>query len=208
MIYIFAAHPDDIIIGCGGTVAKYVKDKKKVTSVAFSYGENRNPILDPSYITKKLIAASKKSFKLLGPKTVLIGLPDSKLKKNLNSNTEKKIKSLFRKNPPKIVIIPDLSSTLSSHRAVAKFIIRVIKELKLKPQIYVFEIDMPIKLFRRETPKLYVDITNTYEQKQKAIELFKSHADINAYFEFINKIRDTFHGMKIGAKQAEVFYKL
>ena len=138
----------------------------------------------------------------------MLGLPDSKLKKNLNSNTEKRIKELLRKSPPKIVIIPAVSSPRPSHRAVAKFVINVVKSLKLKPQIYTFEIDFPFKLFQRETPKLYVDTTSAFEKKQKAIEIFKSHAGLNAYQEFVSKVRDTMQGRRIGSKQAEVFYKL
>lgn len=38
-ILAFAAHPDDVELSCGGTIAKYVAQGKKVGIVDFTKGE-------------------------------------------------------------------------------------------------------------------------------------------------------------------------
>lgn len=40
---VFCAHPDDEVLGAGGTIAKYAREGKKVIAVIFSYGESSHP---------------------------------------------------------------------------------------------------------------------------------------------------------------------
>lgn len=207
MIYIFSAHPDDAVTSCGGTIAKYVSQGKKVMSVIFSYGENRNPILDPAYLTTQLITASKKAFKILGSETLLLGLPDSQLKKHLKKpEVEKKIKNLFRKHPPKIIVTHNKDDPRTTHKAITTFVIGLLG--RYKPKIYTFGMDLPFRIIRAEKPKLYIDISHTSAAKQRASRFFKSDRELISYKETLNKLKDRFNGFRIGAEYAEVFYKI
>ena len=209
MIIIFSAYPDAAVMGCGGTIAKYAYKGEKVVSVIFSYGENTSPILDPVYLILKLISASKKAFKILKSKPIFLGLSDSKLKKRIKEQKiEKKIKNLLKKYKPKIIITHDVADARSAHRSIANFIIRIVKELRLKTQVYTFGIDLPFKLIRREAPKLYVDISKTFRTKQRAIECFEVNKEVNMFQKSVTHVRDIVNGFRIGTRYAEVFYKL
>lgn len=209
MILVFAAHPDDVMVACGGTIAKYARQGKKVVPIIFSYGENTNPLLDPSYLTARLINESKKAFNILGSKPVLLGLSDINLKKKLeNPEVEKKIKALLSKNKPEAVFVHDSTDPRPAHKIIYKFVMELIKKLKLKARIYTFSVDIPFKLIHREHPKLYVDISSTFKTKQRAVMAFKSHREINIYQQGISKIRDIVYGLRAGVRAAEVFYRL
>lgn len=209
MIYIFSAHPEDAVTFCGGTIAKYVSQGKKVTAVIFSYGENRNPILDPAFLTNQLITASKKAFKLLGSKTLLLGFPDSKLRSLIKKpEIENKIKALFHLHPPEMIITHNLDDPGAKNRAVTKFVVELVEKLRLKPKIYTFGIDLPFRIVRTEKPKLYIDISYTFPVKKHAVSLFKQDTDVIDYKETLLKIKNTFYGLKIGASYAEKFYKV
>ena len=45
IILVVAAHPDDEVLGCGGTLAKYAKNKNNIVNVLFiSDGESSRPV--------------------------------------------------------------------------------------------------------------------------------------------------------------------
>jgi LmbE family N-acetylglucosaminyl deacetylase len=52
-ILVIAAHPDDEVLGCGGTIAKYTKDKIEVNILFISDGES-----------SRKLSKKKKSFKI------------------------------------------------------------------------------------------------------------------------------------------------
>ena len=55
VIMVFAAHPDDEVIGAGGTIAKYAREGRQVVSVIFSYGEGSDPASEPENIIQKRV---------------------------------------------------------------------------------------------------------------------------------------------------------
>ena len=54
---VVCAHPDDNILGAGGTIAKYSSEGKKVITVIASYGESGNPWLKENVILGHLVPA-------------------------------------------------------------------------------------------------------------------------------------------------------
>ena len=81
-ILILAAHPDDEILGVGGTAAKYAKDKEKIITAVFSLGE-----LTPMWIKPEIIKAtrkkeSEKAQKIIGiSKAYFLDLKDGRIGK-------------------------------------------------------------------------------------------------------------------------------
>ncbi len=208
MMYVFSAYPNIAINCCGGTIAKYSAEGESITPVIFSFGENTNPLLDPSHITAQLIKESRAAFKLLRCKPIFLGLPDKRLRKRItDSKIETQIKQLLRKSRPEIIFTHDIYDANPTYRKIAKFIEKTVAELKLKTRIYAFRAEFPIKLIKREVPKLYVDITDRYAAKQEAINQFKSHELFNNYHLAISHLNDRVYGLRIGVKYAEVFYR-
>ena len=52
-ILVFAAHPDDEVLGCGGTIAKCSREGRKVVTVIFSHGEGSDPLKDQKIVSNK-----------------------------------------------------------------------------------------------------------------------------------------------------------
>ena len=66
IVLVFAAHSDDEVIGCGGTIVKYSKEGKEVITVIFSSGEKSSPWLKKDYIIKNRKEEAKKIGEFMG----------------------------------------------------------------------------------------------------------------------------------------------
>ena len=53
-ILVFAAHPDDEIIGCGGSIAKYAKAGKQVSIIYLTSGDAGSQKYDKKTLAKLL----------------------------------------------------------------------------------------------------------------------------------------------------------
>ncbi len=78
-ILVFAAHPDDEVLGCGGTIARHVSEGDLVKIVIVAEGlTSRGPATDRSL--DALQTAAHKAGEILGVSEVhLEGLPDNRL---------------------------------------------------------------------------------------------------------------------------------
>lgn len=209
-ILVFATHPDDEVIGCGGTIAKFVKEKRKVVIVIFSHGEGSDPLMDPVIVTRRRIKESKRAANILGVKDIIfLGLSDLKFKYDIKEPlTIKKVKDILIKYKPEVILTHTIDDPHPSHRAVSNLIKTLTKELKLKTNMYTFTISAPFKFVQRKNPRLYIDISDTFKIKEKALRIFKSQKKwISIYFIPLIRLKNWFAGFKAGCKYAEMFYK-
>ena len=58
---VFAAHPDDEVLGAGGTIAKLSREGEDIISVIFSYGEGSDPLKEPESLIQERVKESKRS---------------------------------------------------------------------------------------------------------------------------------------------------
>ncbi|MEW6062878.1 MAG: PIG-L family deacetylase [Nanoarchaeota archaeon] len=205
-ILCFVAHPDDSIIGIGSTLAKYVKEKKRIIEVIFSYGEISH--LKKEIIVKKRVSEIKSAAKILGYKDIIFfGLPDSKIKQNVEK-VKDDIKKLIRKYRPIKIFTHSPSDKLPDHLAVNEAVISCINEMKFDTYIYGFDVWNITNLKESENPKLYVDVSDTFELKIKALKEFKSQRHVILQLMPSIYTRAKLHGDHLDCKYAERFYKL
>ena len=78
-VVIFAAHPDDDILGCGGTIAKLTQEGLKVHVVFLSDGESsRDDIADIDNLILQRKQNAKNALKILGCDSIeFINFPDN-----------------------------------------------------------------------------------------------------------------------------------
>jgi len=69
-IIVFAAHPDDELLGCGGTI-KLLSKKNKVIVVFFTTGITSRNTKNANISINKLKIHSEKSAKILGIKSII-----------------------------------------------------------------------------------------------------------------------------------------
>ena len=219
-ILVFAAHPDDAELGCGGTIIKHVRDGKKVGVVDLTRGElgTRG---NADLRGKEAAAACK----VLGVAVrENLGYADGFFRND--EEHQKGVIRLIRKYQPEIILCTAFADRHPDHGRASKLVsdsnfysglMKVKTEYEDKPQkcwragaVYHFIQDRYIK------PDFVIDISSVMEKKMKAIHAYKSqfYSELSkepdtpiSTKEFIDALyaRATEYGRPIGVKYAEGF---
>jgi LmbE family N-acetylglucosaminyl deacetylase len=213
-IVLFCAHPDDETIGSGGTLAKYVREGKHVVTVIFTDGESSHPWKKKHLVTQNRRLEAIRATKILGVhKVIHLKLHDGSLTKDIkNPDVEESILAILEEYKPTKVFTHSQDDGLypdhiAVHKVTMQAIDKYIEKTKEKPEVYSFNI-WTFHFRNTNTPKLFVDITQTFELKKQALRCFKSQALAllqlwpTIYFKAI------VNGFRKNVKYAEVFYRL
>lgn len=174
----FAAHPDDVELSCGGTVAKLVKSGKKVGITDLTRGE-----LSTRGNTSLRKKESSKAARVLGVKTRLnLNIPDGNIV-NSPSNRLKIIK-IIRDFRPDIIFLPHFHDRHLDHFHAHELIkegafyaglAKIKTALKNKPQKphrprrnYYYMQTYPFE------PNIITDISDVHDIKMEAISCYSS----------------------------------
>jgi LmbE family N-acetylglucosaminyl deacetylase len=175
-ILIICAHPDDEVLGAGGTIAKYSREGKRVIAVVMSYGEKSHWWLQKRYTVEMRVKESKAAGKMLGiAETVFLGLKDFELKEELSRKRNLALigKLIMKHSPSKIFTHSPDDMIYSDHKAVWDAVEKVTKRISYAGDIYVFNVwAKDIRL--SQNPKLVVDVSYTFKLKLKALRCFRS----------------------------------
>jgi N-acetylglucosamine malate deacetylase 1 len=209
-VLLFSAHNDDHTLGAGGTIAKYSKEGYDVVVVIFSYGENSHAWLKKKESIKMRVLESKKSDKLLGiKKTYYFGLKEGFFSDNIEKNkVTTSIKRIIAVLKPTKIFTHSFDDPHPDHKTVYNTIIEILDKIKYSCDVYSFDIWNPFNLRKRNSPKLVVDVTNTFKIKMKSFSLHKSQWMTKIIMIPATYTRGLLNGLERGIKYAEVFYKL
>ncbi len=209
-VMVLCAHSDDQIFGAGGTLAKYAKEGIDIVIVVFSYGEMSHPWLKKHYIAKTRKKESEEAAKIIGAKkTIFFGLTEGKFVKEFEEkNILGKIEELLKKYKPSKIFTHSADDPLPDHKAMNTITLNACNDLNYNGHVYSFDVWNPVKFEERDVPKMYVDITNTFEIKLKALKAFKSQWLTKLWLMWSVYARALKNGLKNNCKFAEVFYKI
>jgi LmbE family N-acetylglucosaminyl deacetylase len=210
---VVAAHPDDEILGCGGTVARHVAEGDSVKLLIMTDGVSSRLItkqLDKINRTKALKSAAK----ILGVQNfVQFNLPDNQMDTVPLLEIVKTIEPIIQKERPDIVYTHHAGDLNVDHR---KTLAAVLTACRPQPslsvrQIYGFEIlsstDWSAPQTNQFSPNLFVDISNYLKTKLKALKAYKKemkpapHSRSYQHVEILARHR----GNSIGFYAAEAF---
>ncbi len=209
-IFIFGAHSDDFVIGAGGTIADYAKEKKKVISIIFSYGEKTHPWLKTNVAKKMRSQEARKASKILGCKTIFFDLREMKFVKDYQEKELKtKLLKLIKEHKPSKIFTHSSEDPHPDHRAIHKITLELWEKLTgPRPEVYTYSIWNPVS-FKTTYPVLIKNITKTFSLKLRALKLFPSQRFHAIYplslLIFYRAIKD---GFKIKKRFAEKFYRI
>ncbi len=175
-VIVFCAHSDDQIFGPGGTMAKYAQAGIEVINVIFSYGELSHPWLKRRIAAETRENEAREADKVIGGKEVLfLGVDEAKFEKQVKEEwVWKKIQEMIKNYKPVKIFTHSQDDFHPAHRAVYKTVMKAINNSKHKCDTYTFDIWNPFNLKGRELPKMYVNVTDTFNLKIKALSCFKS----------------------------------
>lgn len=217
-ILIIAAHPDDEVLGCGGTIAKLSTANKVYTlilgeGVTSRKNQHKKNVQKVTQLQKKAEHANK----ILGVKKVYFeGLPDNKFDTLPLLNIIKIIEGYVQKIKPDVIYTHHYGDLNIDHTITYKAVLtatRPISELHYPRKILSFEVLSSTEWNQQHqamifTPNIYVDISETVEKKLRAMKCYTS--EIRQYphprsLQGIN-IHAQKRGLEIGLKFAEAFY--
>lgn len=186
-VLVFAPHPDDEVLGCGGALADLIERGARVDVVLVTDGAAGARDADErSRIASSRIAESRSAVEALGGAAVHAGgFPDRGAGDRL-AEIEALLARWLVQASPDLVFAPSPVETHPDHRAVAVALFRVAARPASDPAAKVldaatvafFELSQPFR------PNFLVDVTRTWARKERAMAAFVSQAAARDYAGF------------------------
>ena len=197
-ILILAPHTDDGELGCGGSIARFIEEGKKVFYAAFSTAEESvDPELPNNILETEVKAATKK----LGIKRENLFIYRNEVRK-LNYIRQEILEELIKlkkKIDPDIIFMPSINDIHQDHSTVAKEGLRAFKDRT----ILGYELIWNNITFNTST--FIILQHNHVQSKVDALQEYTSQKD-KAYMsqDFIFSLAKS-RGVQIGKEYAECF---
>ncbi len=191
VIIAVGAHPDDIELGCGGTVRLATKAGKRVIAVIMTKGEQGG---DPNVRCEE----TRQALSILGVKEIYFGdFPDTEV-----PNSRKAIsflESFCDKVKPEIVLTHTVNSMHQDHRQVGWLSMAAFRYV---PTILAYETTRVTSSF---SPVYFVEVDECIKDKWAALQCHKTQRskDYLAYSSVINLA--SFRGRQANVSYAEAF---
>jgi N-acetylglucosamine malate deacetylase 1 len=174
------AHPDDIELQCGGTLAKFAKLGAKVSIAVATNGAAGHMILQPKELAEIRRNESQKSAAVIGADFYWMDFGDEMIFENIE--TRLIFAELIRKAKPDLIITHTPQDYHPDHRVVSRLIFdasfmsglkNVITETPFHPGV------QPIAYMDTTTganflPTDFVDVSDVWETKMQMLSNFQS----------------------------------
>ena len=210
-ILIVAAHPDDEVLGCGGTIAKHVLNKDFVHLAFMSDGVSSRSNFSKLKLKSRL-KASKLAQSILGISSAYyFNFPDNKMDTIPLLNIVQKLEPIIKKLKPEIVYTHHYNDLNVDHKityAAVMTACRPLPKLSVR-EIYGFEILSSTEWSIASTfsPAHFVDISDEFELKIKALKMYKEEIKDFPNSRSIESVTalSVFRGGSMGLNFAEAF---
>ena len=218
-ILVIAAHPDDEILGCGGTIKKLSKSGYKSKILIFGQGETSRQRLETDIkISRRLNFlqnAAKNAAKIINAEEpIFFNLPDNKLDTVPLIEIIKKIETIIKKYRPSIIFTHFPGDLNIDHTILYKATITAARPLlkSTVKKILTYEVLSSTGWNNLESqnnfnPNYFVNIEKEIQSKLKSIKCYKDeilkypNARSIKSVEYLARTR----GAIIGCKFAEAF---
>jgi len=213
-------HPDDLEIGCGGTLARYAKEGHNVFMCHVANGNRGHVVIKPEELRKIRIEEARNAGKIIGAREVInIDVPDLEVNSN-NQDTVKKVIDVIRYTKPDVIITHYPDDYMKDHMEVSKIVFDAsfsssVPHMETEneyypkiPAIYYMDTLAGVNFL----PEEYVDISDYIEVKINALLCHESQVkwmlehDKIDFADFVRTC-SKFRGLQCGAKFAEGFKK-
>lgn len=211
-ILIIAAHSDDEVLGCGGTIAKHVSVGDEVHVIFMTDGVGARGEIEKATIHR--IAAMETATKILGvASTINLDFPDNRMDDVALLDIVKPLEKLIERIQPETIYTHHFGDLNIDHRITHQAVMtacRPVPDTSIK-DIMTFEVLSSTEWQTTNVfpfiPNTYIDISTTLELKLAAIDAYKEemrsapHSRSLRHVEVIAAHR----GMSVGVEYAESF---
>lgn len=219
-VLVIAAHPDDEVLGCGGTIAKHLQNGDIVNILIVAEGQtsrqnnrNRGSL---SKELKELQIAAKEANKLLGTKNLnFLDFPDNRLDSIDRLDLIKAIEIKIKKYKPTTIYTHYAWDLNIDHRRLHEAVITASRPIpgQIVKKILCFEIPSSTEwqspgIYPSFTPNYFVDITDQINLKIKALEKYDNEMREWPHARSIRALKNLIYlrGSQVGVEAAESFY--
>lgn len=210
-ILIVAAHPDDEVLGCFGTVAKLIKNGYKAYTLILSGGKTSRKNIDKKEL-KEIKDEAIKANRSIGIQDVFIeNFPDNMFDSAPLLKIVKKIEAIKKTIKPDIIFTHYENDLNIDHQITYKAVITATRptENESVKKIYSFEIlsSTEWKYPLTFAPDTFFDISETLDLKLNAIKFYKSELRKYPHPRSLEgiKLNAQYHGMRVGKNFVEAF---
>jgi len=193
-VLIIVAHPDDEVLGMGGTILKHFKKGDSVTiaylttgitsrrSTDFknstNYSSSNKEKLEMGKQIKKLCEDARAACKILKVKdNIFFDLPDNEMDTVSPSKIKKIIKKILKEKKPERIYTSHYGDLNVDHRIVCDSVLATCESVKSNVnEIFCFEILSSTEWAFPYTfrPNYFVDIKNEISEKIQAMKCYKN----------------------------------
>jgi LmbE family N-acetylglucosaminyl deacetylase len=210
-------HPDDLEIGCGGTLAKYVSLGHKVVMCHVASGDMGHVVIEPGELVPIRTKESQAAAAVIGAEAISLGVGDLQVE----SSDQKVMQELIRvvkEVKPDVVITHNPDDYMRDHIETSKLAFNASFGSSLPHMVRAVERHTKFApIFYMDTlagigfiPTEYVDITEFIEQKLEAlsrhesqIKWMKDHDRID-FLDFVRTC-SKYRGLQASVPYAEGF---
>ncbi len=217
-ILAIGCHPDDLEIGCGGTLAKYAELGHQVVMCHVANGNMGHAVILPDELREIRAKEAENAGKVLGAAEVIsLDVPDLKVDSK-EEETVHKVIDVIRYVKPDLIITHSPDDYMRDHLEVGRLVFDAGFSSSV-PQLHTNRPAFPgiVPIYYMDTlagvnflPADYVDISETIRRKLLAVEChqsqvgwMKDHDDID-FPDFVRTV-SKFRGLQCGAAYAEGF---
>lgn len=219
-ILVFAAHPDDELLGLGGTVRRLANEGKTIRAIIMAEGltsrANTRNEADLSELAE-LQADARKAASIVGYKSIeFCGLPDNRMDGLELLDVIKLVSKYVDKYKPDTIFTHHHGDLNVDHRITCEAVLtacRPVGEYKVK-RIYTFETpsssEWNYNYLEPFKPNVYVDVTDTLEAKVKGMACYRTESTVYPHPRSDDALRSLgrYRGTNVGFEMAEGFMLL
>jgi LmbE family N-acetylglucosaminyl deacetylase len=194
----FGAHPDDIEIGMGGTVAKlsgmgYDVRLVIATLPNFVKTDTKEERKQESIMSAKVMGCKTPEFLDLSPEEIVF-----------NRKFVTQISKIIQELNPEAIFTQWIGDTHQDHQSLTRAVVAAARDFN---DVFMYETTIPGGISEHAfRPQLYVDVTETLETKRNALDCFDSQK-IRCGPLWIDSLvgRCSYRGYQMNARYAEAF---
>jgi N-acetylglucosamine malate deacetylase 1 len=218
-ILVVAAHPDDEVLGCGGTIAKHIEQGDQVEVVILaegitSRGNNQNQS-NQSKALSELAQAAKRANEILGVKKLTLnGFPDNRMDSMDRIEIIKYVEDVIRQCKPEIIYTHHAGDLNVDHRRTHESVVtasRIQPGCGIKTLLF-FEVASSTEWQTAGSapyfmPNWFVDISSTLDKKLNALKAYAMEMREWPHPRSIRALQDLsrWRGTCVASEAAEAF---
>lgn len=183
-VMVVAAHPDDEVLGCGGTIARLAREGRPVHVLLFADGESsrvqRNATHGSDIEARN--RSAEQACKILGCASLeLLTLPDNRMDGVELLDVVQRVEASLARHRPVSVFTHHAGDVNIDHRIVHDAVIAACRPLpgSALRELFFFEVPSatewrPPDSLRAFQPNWFVDISATLDAKMDALRAYQS----------------------------------